>query len=124
MQNELGRTLESARKAKKLSLRALADITGLNFGYIRDLELNVNRSTKQPVKPTVETLQKLSDPLDLPLDKLLKLAGYTEVANAFENILSDPDISEKKKELVRMVLELKDDDSELDRVITVLNAIK
>lgn len=124
MDNELGRTLEAARKAKKLSLRALGEITGLNFGYIRDLELNMNRSTKQPVKPTIETLQKLAVPLDLPLDKLLSMAGYDEIVNAFENILNDPDIPEKKKELVRMIMELNDNDQELDRIIAVLNAIK
>ncbi|MGG4444513.1 helix-turn-helix domain-containing protein [Brevibacillus fortis] len=124
MQNELGRTIESLRKAKKLSLRAVSDITGLSFSYIRDLELGVNRSTKQPVNPTTETLQKLATAYDHPLENLLKLAGLVEVANAFEKILNDPDINDKKKEAVRILMAMDDSDESLDRVIGILNALK
>ncbi|ASJ54891.1 hypothetical protein BP422_15745 [Brevibacillus formosus] len=124
MQNELGKTLEALRKAKKLSLRAVADITELNFSYIRDLELNVNRSSKKTVKPTTDTLQKLATAYDYPLENLLKLAGQVEVANAFEKILNDPDVSEKKKEAVRILMEMDDSDESLDRVIGILNALK
>lgn len=124
MQNELGRTLEALRKEKKLSLREVAEMTGLNFTYIRDLELNKNRSTKQPVKPTTDTLQKLAAAYDYPLENILKLAGQVEVANAFEKILNDPDVSEKKKEAVRILMEMDDNDESLDRVIGILNALK
>ncbi|WP_188068642.1 helix-turn-helix domain-containing protein [Brevibacillus brevis] len=124
MQTELGKTIEALRKAKKLSLRAVSDITGLNFSYIRDLELGVNRSTKQPVKPTTETLQKLAAAYDHPLENLLKLAGLVEVASAFEKILNDPDVSEKKKEAVRILMAMEDNDESLDRVIGILNALK
>ncbi|UED76072.1 helix-turn-helix domain-containing protein [Brevibacillus sp. DP1.3A] len=124
MQNELGKTLEALRKAKKLSLRAVADITELNFSYIRDLELNVNRSSKKTVKPTTDTLQKLATAYDYPLENLLKLAGQVEVANAFEKILNDPDVNEKKKEAVRILMEMDDNAESLDRVIGILNALK
>lgn len=124
MQNELGRTLEALRKEKRFSLREVAELTGLNFTYIRDLELNKNRSTKQPVKPTTETLQKLAAAYDYPLENLLKLAGQVEVANAFEKILNDPDVSEKKKEAVRILMAMEDNDESLDRVIGILNALK
>ncbi|PSJ69671.1 hypothetical protein C7J99_09695 [Brevibacillus brevis] len=124
MQNELGRTLEALRKEKRLSLREVAEMTGLNFTYIRDLELNKNRSTKQPVNPTAETLQKLAAAYDYPLENLLKLAGQVEVANAFEKILNDPDVSEKKKEAVRILMAMEDNDESLDRVIGILNALK
>ncbi|MGF9907306.1 helix-turn-helix domain-containing protein [Brevibacillus porteri] len=124
MQNELGKTIEALRKAKKLSLRAVSDITGLNFSYIRDLELGVNRSTKQPVNPTTETLQKLAAAYEHPLEDLLKLAGLVEVANAFEKILNDPDVSGKKKEAVRILMAMDDNDESLDRVIGILNALK
>lgn len=124
MQNELGKTLEALRKEKKLSLRAVADKTGLNFGYIRDLELNINRSTKQPVNPTAETLQKLAAAYDHPLEDLLKLAGLAEVASAFEKILNDPDVHEKKKDAVRILMAMEDNDESLDRVIGILNALK
>lgn len=124
MQNELGKTLESLRKEKKLSLRAVADKTGLNFGYIRDLELNMNRSTKQPINPTAETLQKLAVAYEYPLEDLLKLAGLAEVASAFEKILNDPEVHEKKKVAVRLLMEMDDNDQDLDRVINILNALK
>ncbi|GEB35275.1 helix-turn-helix domain-containing protein [Brevibacillus parabrevis] len=124
MQNELGRTLEALRKENKFSLREVAELTGLNFTYIRDLELNKNRSTKQPVKPTTDTLQKLAAAYDYPLENLLKLTGQLEVANAFEKILNDPDVNEKKKEAVRILMEMDDNDESLDRVIGILNALK
>lgn len=124
MQNKLGQTLQSLRTSKKLSLRAVAEKTGLSHGYIRDLELNRNPKTKEPIKPTTETLQKLALAYDYPLTKLIKLAGYHEVADAFQRILDDQEISSKKKELVQMILELEDNDQDLDKIINVLKALK
>lgn len=124
MQTELGKTLEALRKEKRLSLRAVSDITGLNHGYIRDLELSVNRSTKQPLNPTAETLQKLAVAYDHPLENLLRIAGLAEVASAFEKILNDPDVHEKKKDAVRILMAMDDNDENLDRVIGILNALK
>ena len=124
MQNELGHTLQTLRSGKKLSLRAVAEKTGLSHGYIRDLELNRNPKTKEPIKPTTDTLSKLASAYEYPLAEFLKLAGYHEVAYAFQNILGDQEISDKKRELVHMILELEDNDHDLDKIINVLKALK
>lgn len=121
MQNELGKTLESLRKGQKMSLRAVGEITGLNFGYVRDLELNINRSSKLPIKPTVDTLQKLAAAYNYPLEDLLEKAGYTEVAISFQKILSDPEISDKKKNIVQKLMALSDDDQELEDILKLLS---
>lgn len=124
MNNTLGKLLENLRKKKKLSLRKASEITGLSFTYIRNLELNINPKTGESIRPTTDTLQKFAVAYDYPLEELLKLAGYNEVAHAFQNILNDPDISDKKKDLVKMIMDLKDDDKELEKIINVLKALK
>lgn len=124
MQNELGKTLERLRNSNKYSLRDVAVLTGISHTYIRDLELNVNRKNNEPIKkPTAETIQKLSTAYAYPFEELLKLAGYTEVEAAFQSILHDPDIADRKKDLVKKIMQLKDDDPELNEIIEILNKI-
>ncbi|MGG1442131.1 helix-turn-helix transcriptional regulator [Brevibacillus laterosporus] len=124
MENLLGKKLEELRLSKKLSLRTASDITGLSHAYIRDLERNINPKTKEPIKPTTDTLQKLAHAYNYPLEELLKLAGYTDVAYAFQAILDDPNISETKKKIAALIRDLPEDDEDLIKIFNVLNALK
>ncbi|WNR43242.1 helix-turn-helix domain-containing protein [Paenibacillus roseipurpureus] len=71
-----GKFLESLRG--KMSLREAASKSGLSHAYIRDLELERNRSTNEKIKPSPVTLKKLSDAYKYSYTELMEKAGYLE----------------------------------------------
>jgi transcriptional regulator with XRE-family HTH domain len=71
-----GKFLESLRG--KMSLREAAHKSGLSHAYIRDLELERNRSTNEKIKPSPVTLKKLSDAYNYSYTELMDKAGYLE----------------------------------------------
>ncbi|KRE69967.1 helix-turn-helix domain-containing protein [Paenibacillus sp. Soil750] len=71
-----GKFLESLRG--KMSLREAANKSGLSHAYIRDLELERNRSTNEKIKPSPVTLKKLSDAYKFSYTDLMEKAGYLE----------------------------------------------
>mgnify|MGYP001328575675 CR=1 FL=1 len=66
----LGQFLQSAREAKKLSLRAVEKATGISNAYLSQLE---SGKIKQP-SPIF--LHKLSELYEIAYNDLLSLAGY------------------------------------------------
>jgi len=66
----LGEYLQSAREAKKLSLRAVEKATGVSNAYLSQLE---SGKIKQP-SPTI--LHKLSELYEVAYNELLALAGH------------------------------------------------
>ncbi|MDD9265764.1 helix-turn-helix domain-containing protein [Paenibacillus sp. GCM10023248] len=87
-----GKFLESLRG--KMSLREAANKSGLSHAYIRDLELERNRSTNEKINPSPVTLKKLSDAYNIPYTDLMEKAGYLELdsvpAATATSDLSDP----------------------------------
>jgi transcriptional regulator with XRE-family HTH domain len=71
-----GKFLESLRG--KMSLREAAQKSGLSHAYIRDLELERNRSTNDKIKPSPETLKKLSEAYNISYTELMGKVGYLE----------------------------------------------
>jgi transcriptional regulator with XRE-family HTH domain len=69
-----GKFLESLRG--RMSLREAAQKSGLSHAYIRDLELEKNRSTNDKIKPSPETLKKLSEAYNYSYTELMRKAGY------------------------------------------------
>lgn len=65
---ELRQRLIAARKAKSMTQEQLADITGLDRSHIGYIE----QAGKQQRKPTVSTLHKLCEALDITLEQLFK----------------------------------------------------
>ncbi|MDD9266419.1 helix-turn-helix domain-containing protein [Paenibacillus sp. GCM10023248] len=80
--NQLGKFLESLRG--KMSLRKVASKSGLSHAYIRDLELGRNRTTNDIIKPSPDTLRKLSQAYQYPYTDLLMKAGYLEEASSMQ----------------------------------------
>ncbi|MFD0697933.1 helix-turn-helix domain-containing protein [Paenibacillus sp. GCM10027628] len=74
--NSFGKFLEELRG--KMSLRKAAIKSGLSHAYIRDLELGRNRTTNDMIKPSPDTLKKLSQAYHYPYTDLLTKAGYLE----------------------------------------------
>lgn len=86
----LGELLEELRG--KMSLREAAAKSGLSYTYIRDIERGYNRSTKAPIKPSPETLQRLAKAYNYPYEELMKSAGYMEEAPEAQVDDIDPEL--------------------------------
>lgn len=71
---EFGKFLEGLRGS--MSLREAAKKSGLSHAYIRDLELEKNRSTNEKITPSPDTLKKLSDAYSYPYTDLMIKAGH------------------------------------------------
>jgi len=69
MIEEFGKTIKNARLAKDLSLRDLAELTGIDHSYIGRLEKNSSI-------PSRETVAKLAKALNIPENELMIKAGY------------------------------------------------
>ena len=67
--NEFGEYLKSVRTQKKLTLRELANRSGLSYSFIGALE-------RGKFKPSRETIKSLSESLNEPYENLSLLAGY------------------------------------------------
>jgi HTH-type transcriptional regulator, competence development regulator len=76
VKNNLGEFLIQLRGNK--SLREVSKISGLSHSYIRDIERGINRTTNLPIRPSAETLKRLSKAYDFPYEELLLHAGYIE----------------------------------------------
>lgn len=59
-----------------MSLREAAKKSGLSHAYIRDLELERNRSTNDKITPSPDTLKKLSAAYGYPYTELMIKAGH------------------------------------------------
>ncbi|GAA4862289.1 hypothetical protein GCM10023310_47100 [Paenibacillus vulneris] len=71
---EFGKFLEGLRGS--MSLREAAKKSGLSHAYIRDLELEKNRSTNEKITPSPDTLKKLSDAYCYSYTDLMIKAGH------------------------------------------------
>jgi transcriptional regulator with XRE-family HTH domain len=92
---EFGKFLESLRGS--LSLREAARKSGLSHAYIRDLELERNRSTNDRITPSPDTLQKLSVAYGYPYTELMIKAGHLsngDVAPSSPGAKADLDLNE------------------------------
>lgn len=71
---DFGKFLESLRGS--MSLREAAKRSGLSHAYIRDLELERNRSTNEKITPSPDTLKKLSTAYGYSYTQLMIKAGH------------------------------------------------
>ncbi|WP_162987465.1 helix-turn-helix domain-containing protein [Metabacillus litoralis] len=74
--SQLGTHLKELRKEKNLTLKELEKISGVSFSQISKIEKNVH-------KPSLETIEKLSEALCIDLNELLQFSRlFSE--NTFE----------------------------------------
>lgn len=74
----LGEFIKSVREEQKLTLREFANICNLSHSYISKLEKGIDPRNNKKVIPTIETLKKIADAVNYPLEKLLEISGYTD----------------------------------------------
>lgn len=67
----LGETIKKYREDNNLTLEELSAKTGLTKQYLSMLENNKNSRTKKPIIPSIRTLNKLADGMNMSLDELL-----------------------------------------------------
>jgi transcriptional regulator with XRE-family HTH domain len=67
---QLGRALRAAREAGGLSLRAVADKTGISNAYVSQLESGIVR------RPSPAILEKLAALYGIGFREMMKLAGH------------------------------------------------
>jgi len=99
--NDLGNYLRHLRG--KRSLREIAERTGLSHTYIADIENGVRRGTNKPLKPSPETLRKLSRALDVSYSDLMIKAGYWNKDDEVTKFLLE--VNSKKEALEHKIIE-------------------
>jgi transcriptional regulator with XRE-family HTH domain len=80
---DLGLTIKTLREARQFSLSKVAELAGLNAGFVSQLESNQRNAS-------AGTLGKLADALNVPHRLLLYVAG----------LLSSGDVDAESKDLV------------------------
>jgi transcriptional regulator with XRE-family HTH domain len=91
----LGAFIRAQRLASELSLRDLADRTGISNAYLSQLERGRH-------EPSLSVLKAISGALGVPLESLLARAGVLDgerpvVRGTEEAILTDPELSEPQR---------------------------
>lgn len=79
MENKLGKFLREKRG--KISLRDFARKLDISHTYLDSLEKGYDSRNKKPVRVTVDTLSKIANALNEPLDKLVAYSENKEHAN-------------------------------------------
>ena len=76
--NKLGNFLKRMAREQKLSLRDFAKILGVSHAYVGKLMSGVDPRTNKPVSPTINTLLKIADALEIPRAEFLRQCGYLD----------------------------------------------
>jgi transcriptional regulator with XRE-family HTH domain len=80
----IGAEILRLRQERGLSLRDVAERTGLNYTRIREWEKGVNNANGRPVIPPFEAILKLAKAYGVKPEPLLELAGYTPLGRLDE----------------------------------------
>jgi len=97
--NNLGKFIKKLRIKKDLSLRQLAEQTGLSHSYLCNLENGYDPRSGKPLSPTIPTLEKLSAGLNVSLHKLIDMVRANEAED-----LPVPELAfELKTDNIRLV---------------------
>ena len=97
--NNLGKFIKKLRVEKDLSLRELAEQTGLSHSYLCNLENGYDPRSGKPLSPTIPTLEKLSAGLNVSLHKLIDMLR----ANDAEDLPVSELAFELKTDNIRLV---------------------
>lgn len=104
---KLGEIIREYRQHNKISMGDFAKSSGLSKPYISMLEADKNSNGGKPIKPSVETLLKVSYAVGMPLGELLRKLGDEEIS------LRESEFSEEETELVDGYRSLSDEGKRL-----------
>lgn len=82
--NALGAFIRERRNERKLSVRALADVTNVSASYVSSIENGRNSATGRAPEPSLRVLRLMASALEVPLQKLTALvgSGKTDICHA------------------------------------------
>lgn len=69
----LGEIIKEYRNKNGASMEYVANLCGITKGYVAMLEKNINSKTGKPVKPTIETIIKVCNGLNLDYDSVFEM---------------------------------------------------
>ncbi|MCL2674041.1 MAG: helix-turn-helix domain-containing protein [Defluviitaleaceae bacterium] len=88
--NNLSDALKQLRIERGASLREFGDDLGISHAYLNKLERGTDPRTGKPITPTVETLTKIAEGLNMSLKKFMTMCGYFRLAySANEPFMSE-----------------------------------
>ena len=76
--NSLSEFLKKFACDRRLSLREFAKILGISHSYLNKLMIGFNPNNDKPISPTIYTLFKIADALEIPHLEFLQICGYIE----------------------------------------------
>lgn len=98
---KLGDFVKNYRKRhNNMSQRELASICGLSNALISMIEKGINPSTNQPITPTLPTLKKLVNGMQITLDELFEAVDDIDVS------LDKNPFSDEEKADIAEIIEL------------------
>lgn len=99
MKNKLNQVLKNTRAKKEMSLREFSEYLGISHTYLDKLEKGVSNRNGNDIAPTIETLSKIADSLDIPLVEFMWQCGYfdTDTVKVSESELLEENALELKK---------------------------
>ena len=90
---KLSEIVKTYRSEHGLSMERLAANSGLTKGYISMIETGKNPATNKPIMPTIETLSKLANGMNITLDQLISaMDDNTSVIVTDKKKISDEEI--------------------------------
>lgn len=91
---KLGEIIREYRQHNRISMGDFAKASGISKPYVSMLEADKNSKGGKPIKPSIETIVKVSTAVGIPLDELLRKLGDEEID------LRQRDFTEEETELV------------------------
>ena len=100
---ELGQFIQDQRRRAHLSVRRLADLSGISNPYLSQIEHGLR-------KPSAEILQQLAKALSISADTLYERAGIIDPtspprSSVIESIQADADLTDEQKASLVQVYE-------------------
>ena len=99
----LGEIIKKYRTENKVSMEYVAKQCGITKGYVAMLEKNVNSKTGRPVKPTVETIAKVSKGLHLDIDTVFDMLDDDYEIKISNFKFNESDYNESVSELKKKI---------------------
>lgn len=117
MTNELSEFLKKIRTERNLTLRELSKLTGLSHSYLHHIETGMDPRNGKPVSPTLPTLIKLANGLDVPIEQVIYIASenittYQRRLLKTLNLHSESDIKMKNLPVVPVLTKIVAGDSD------------
>jgi transcriptional regulator with XRE-family HTH domain len=98
----IGEYIREQRQRAKVSLRQLAEATGVSNPYLSQIERGLR-------KPSAEILQQIAKGLRISAEQLYVRAGFLEFREGNQElvaaILGDPDLGERQKQVLLDIYE-------------------